>query len=36
MGVRFVRPLWRRAISKQHERADHLIVPLGLIHEAEL
>jgi hypothetical protein len=34
MHVRFLRPLLGRAISKQHQGADHLIAPLGLIHKA--
>jgi hypothetical protein len=36
MRVGFLRPLPGGAISKQHQRADHLIAPLDLIHEAHL
>jgi hypothetical protein len=36
MGLGFVGPLHGRAISKQHEGANHFIAPLGLIHEAQL
>jgi hypothetical protein len=36
MGVRLLGPLWGRAIGKQHERTNHLVPPLDLIHEAQL
>jgi hypothetical protein len=36
MGMGFLRPLLGRPIGKQDQRADHLIAPLGLIHEAQL
>jgi hypothetical protein len=36
MGLRFLGPLHRRPIGKEHQGTDDLIAPLNLIHEAQL
>ena len=36
VGVGFLRPLLGRPIGKQHQGADQLVAPLGLIDEAQL
>ena len=36
MGLGFTGPLPGGVIGKQHERANHFIAPLGLIHETQL
>jgi hypothetical protein len=36
MRVRFLGPLRGGAIGQQHQRANHLVTPLDLIHEVQL